>query len=259
MKNCIHRHAFLILGLCTLLLGASAATAAPLKIAYSVSHGEPFAFENSGSVSAGIIKDLMDALAKELSTEAEYLQLPRKRIALHLQQGRAHIKVIANPSWESEPERFYWSVPLFSDATIMVIPKRSKLPALPELEAQSGLRIGTILGYRYPPLEHAFKSGHWSRYDAKRLTQSFRMLDAGRVDALLHSEILLRYYFKNTATGEDYRLVRGLGMDDDIQLMISKSTPFAFEDINRIMQKYKRDGTIQRTLDKYLKPDAIKN
>jgi len=61
-----------LLLLASSLLNAQTTTSAPLKIAYSASHSEPYSFTDKGQITAGIIKDLMDALAKQLGTKAEF-------------------------------------------------------------------------------------------------------------------------------------------------------------------------------------------
>jgi len=228
------------------------AISAPLKVAYSASHSEPYSFTYKGQITTGIIKDLMDALAEQLGTQAEYLLLPRKRIPQYLLQGKADIKVIANPAWEPQPDKFLWSVPLFTETQILVLPNNPALSKEVRLDSLPGDRIGTILGYSYPILGPYFQEGSLQRIDSRELELSFKMLMAGRLDALVSSEILVRHYLKTQGSSLNYRLVMGLLPSYEIQLMISQNTRFSLEEINRAVQHLKNSGKIRETLNKYL-------
>jgi len=242
---------FLLL-LASSLLNAQNAPSAPLKIAYSASHSEPYSFTDKGQITAGIIKDLMDALAEQLGTKAEYLLLPRKRIPQYLLQGKADIKVIANPAWEPQPDKFLWSAPLFTETQILVLPNNPTLSSEVRLDNLPGDRIGTILGYSYPILEAYFREGSLQRIDSRELELSFKMLMAGRLDALVSSEILVRHHLKTQGASRDYRLVTGLLPSYEIRLMISQNTRFSLVDINRASQHLKDSGKVRGTLNTYL-------
>ena len=241
-----------LLLLASSLLNAQTTTSAPLKIAYSASHSEPYSFTDNGQISAGIIKDLMDALAEQLGTKAEYLLLPRKRIPQYILQGKADIKVIANPAWEPQPDKFLWSVPLFTETQILVLPDTSAPSKEVHLDNLPGDRIGTILGYSYPILGAYFREGRLQRVDSRELELSFKMLMAGRLDALVSSEILVRHHLKTQGSSLNYRLVMGLLPSYEIRLMISQTTRFSLVDINRAVLHLKNSGKIQESLDRYL-------
>jgi len=241
-----------LLVLASSLLSVQTAVSDPLKIAYSASHSEPYSFTDNGQITAGIIKDLMDALAEQLGTKAEYMLLPRKRIPQYLLQGKADIKVIANPAWEPQPDKFLWSVPLFTETQILVLPDTSAPSKEVRLDNLPGDRIGTILGYTYPILGAYFREGSLQRVDSRELELSFKMLTAGRLDALVNSEILVRHYLKTQESSLNYRLVMGLLPSYEIRLMISQTTRFSLVDINRAVLHLKNSGKIQEILDKYL-------
>src|SRR5690606_3352456 len=105
--------------LCLILLCFSVLPAAiasePVRAIVSDSNMPPYAIFNADNVlQAGLSKDIIDELARQLSRPVQYLNLPRARVEPWLLQGEADIACFLNPDWVAQPEQLLWTEALFS-------------------------------------------------------------------------------------------------------------------------------------------------
>ncbi|UMR33035.1 hypothetical protein MJ904_13215 [Massilia sp. MB5] len=93
------------------LLVAAPALADPGRLIVLVATGTemPISEFRAGELVGGIHKDLGEALAQQLGRRAQFLAMPRKRIAQTLEAGRADVLCMYMPEWL--PGSFYWSSP----------------------------------------------------------------------------------------------------------------------------------------------------
>ena len=85
-----------------------------LRAAVSDTNTPPYAiFDDAGKLSAGLSKDILDALASISKLDIQYLDLPRTRIEGWLESGQADVACFLNPDWVTEPDLYHWSPPLF--------------------------------------------------------------------------------------------------------------------------------------------------
>ncbi|UUZ54956.1 hypothetical protein LP419_03085 [Massilia sp. H-1] len=96
------------------------------------------------------MKEVGDALARELQLDPAYLVLPRKRVEAALLSGQADLLCDLRPEW-LDGKQWHWTESVFSNN--MIIVSRSETPSLARLSQLSGERVGTVLGYRYPEVE----------------------------------------------------------------------------------------------------------
>lgn len=151
----------------------------------------PLADLQDNTLLAGIHFDLGQALAKELGQQPGFRVVPRKRIALSLQNGEADLICLYRPEWLPGP--FHWSRLFLANADVVVTHRDQPRPR--SLAALAGQSIGTILGFRYPELEARLGS-KLVRDDAPNSTSNLRKLEAGRVHHAVVNRLYLHYQQK---------------------------------------------------------------
>lgn len=221
-----------------------------LIVAFGSHNAEPYAFIEQGQLSGGIIRDIMDEVGKELAMEVRYLNVPRKRMESYLRTGKAHLRLLANPRWVSEPEQYRWSLPLFRELDIFVVSATNAFP-ITAIDDLQGKRVGTILGYRYPKLMEKFAARQVFRDDVKCLEANFLKLKEGRIDCLVDSEILISYYLRKNRVQKDYVVGEMRASSHDVRAMLSRQLPVPFERIDAAFKKLRDSGKIRQILDSY--------
>lgn len=193
-------------GVRLLLLVAMASVAAVasersvLRAVVSDSNTPPYAiFDESGMLSAGLSKDILDALALVSQLEIQYLDLPRARIESWLQSGEADIACFLNPDWVTEPALYFWSPPLFATQQLFI--RRADSPAIKALPDLAGKRVGTTRGFTYPELEQVFALGDVIRDDAHSLQSNLKRLEQGRLDVVMSVDLSYYFFMNNGGAG----------------------------------------------------------
>lgn len=221
-----------------------------LVVSFGPHNAEPYAFIKARQLQGGIIKDIAEELGKELGIGISYKYLPRKRMEAEILSGKVHLRLVANPAWVKNPEQFQWSVPLFEESDRLVMSGGHVFP-VQTFDDLAGKHVGTILGYYYPGLEKWFKSGRVYRKDVKNLAANFKKLSANRIDCLIDSGILIRYYLKKNQAYKQYILADMIINKHVIQGMFSKHLPIPMKRINAAFEKLVKDGKIQAILNRY--------
>src|ERR1700741_5020922 len=88
-----------LLCLASLLLAATPVPAAELVVLVDTGTEMPMAGFHGGQLVDGIHKDLGEALARNMGRHASFVLLPRKRIALALENGKADLICMYIPAW----------------------------------------------------------------------------------------------------------------------------------------------------------------
>lgn len=178
----------ILLMLFTLLSGDT------LNIAFGSHNTAPFVFlDSTAAVSGGIFEDIAIALCERTGMDYKFVNIPRKRLEEKMISGEVDLYFKMNPRWATDSTLFIWSEPLFWEQDILL--SRRDRP-FQMSDSLSGITIGTILGFYYPSLEEIFDSGELVRKDAHSLHSNIGKLELERIDALVDSEILIRYQLK---------------------------------------------------------------
>ena len=247
--RCIQKLTIVLLSISVLIMG-EIASAQPLIVSFGCNNTEPYALLEGEQLVGGIIKDMMDELAKELGREVRYMDVPRKRIEPYLLSGKLHICPIFNPAWGKDSAQYDWSIPLFQESNLFVVSAKRAFP-VKTFDDLNGKRLGTILGYCYPGLMEKFDRQEIKRDDVTSLEQNFKKLEAGRIDCLIDSNILIDYYLKKHDAYDKFVIAEKVASTHDIQSMFSKQIPISIDRINAAFQQLKESGKIAEILDKY--------
>ena len=179
----------------TALLSCAAPAAVPepaLNVAYTAQNEPPYVLMSNGELAGGLIHDIAAELGAALHRRPVFVLLSRNRIEAGLLDGTADLYCGLNPGWVTAPDKLRWSPVLFNDPDVFVL--RAGDPPIRDWPDLRGRRVGTILGYRYEaPLTALFADGSVQRDDAESLASNFERLERGWIDAVLASELVIRY------------------------------------------------------------------
>ena len=158
-------------------------------------HTIPVARFEAGRLSAGLLKDLGEAIAARLGLRARFVSVPSKRVGMALAQGNADAVCHVEPSWIDGA--FSWSVPFIPHAELLVA--RAEAPVVASLSDLANQRVGTVSGYRYPEIELAIGQ-RFMRDDAPTTEHNLRKLAAGRVQYAVLEQVSVEYHMRNDPT-----------------------------------------------------------
>ncbi len=222
-----------------------------LKILFDRANAKPYTFVEKDQLVGGIIKDIGDVLANELSIKVEYIKVPRKRYDQFLILGLVHTILIANPSWFPSSEQHDWTTPLFMEADVLMLSSRKKF-TINSFDDLKGKTVGCIRGFHYPAeLQNKFDSQEVIRHDVDTLEQNLVKLELGRIDCLINSNILVEYYLKEHNGHDQFVIATKIVSKWNIQALVSKKSPVTFNRINKAIEKMKKSGMLTKIIDKY--------
>lgn len=226
-------------------------TSIELKVSYGYHNAQPYAFIENNTLIGGVIKDIMDEVGLLLNAEIKYIDVPNKRQVESLESGRVDVLAIMNPAWiEEDADKFYWSMPLFTEDNIFVLSKDNSFK-LDNHDDLNGKVLGCILGYYYRGLMDRFERNIIIREDAKSLKSNLLKLKSGRIDALIDSNITIMYTVKHLNIEDDFVYPEFVSTSYDVYFTYSKVSQIHFDKINSALQKLIDNGTLNQILKKY--------
>lgn len=220
-----------------------------LVVNYAPSDNAPYIFLGPRGAESGIIVELMDELARRADVEVSYQQVARKRLEYSLQTGKIHVVVTSNPKWLVEPDRVDWALQIFDEKNVIVIRRDS--PNITNVEGLIGLTLGTVLGYAYPEIDNELTNGLVVRSDSLEVMHNLTRLKAGRLDAVVTSDIQGAWLIKESGYQNDLVFASFLVSEHKITPAVSKLSPVPLEQVNQILQSMLDDGFIAKLLQKY--------
>jgi ABC-type amino acid transport substrate-binding protein len=207
-------------------------------------HAMPLADFKNNELAAGILKDVGDAIAQRLGRHARFLSVPSKRIPAVLSSGAADGLCYVLPEWIDGT--YHWSRPFIPNGGI--IAARGDAPVVHNLAELADIPVGTVLGYRYPDMEHAL-GPHFMREDAPSMDNVLRKLAAGRTRYAVVEEITFAYRLHETPS---------LGLRADVQYAsfeaqcaFSPKTRIPITELDQAIDSLIDDRSMARILQKY--------
>ncbi len=146
----------------------------------------------------GLYPELVDYLNRKRVDGFDFklVFLPRKRMQAMLDAGQLEGIIIGMmPTWFGDvaQEKYLWTAPFFFDKFVLA---SSSARPLNQASAGVGLRVGVTLGYVYPGIDEWIEQRGLQRSDAPSEEKNLDKLVLGRVDAVVVTESVLRYYVK---------------------------------------------------------------
>lgn len=192
----------------------------------------------------GAHRDLGLALAARLKRQAVFVGLPRKRIALALEQGKADLICLYVPAWL--PGHFQWSRPFFPMTEVVVSDTTVPRPA--SLADLAGQRIATVLGYYHPELEQVLGRG-FVREDGPSNASNLRKMAAGRLHHVVTQQLTLDYQQR---MGERLAIYPPLPVKAyQAQCAVSERGQVGVAELNRAIAQIVKEGGIAHIVSNY--------
>ncbi|GBC61170.1 amino acid ABC transporter substrate-binding pro tein [Desulfonema ishimotonii] len=225
-------------------------TAQAEKIIFSTGNLPPYEYREGGQV-VGMNIDIIRELCKRIGVEPEFVEMPWKRTLKEAERGT--ISAIFALHFKEERQKFlyYTSEPIFIVKLACFVQKKKDI-RVTSPEDLRGKSIGVISDYSYGPEFDRYK-GLKKVYcgDSEELA---RILDGGRIDAALDFEIPFRFFARQQGSQDKIRKAFVL-TEAPLYIGVSKALGqrghILAEDFSRELARLKKEGLIQRILDRY--------
>ncbi len=228
------------------------ASTPPLIMSYWSDSGPPFIYLENGQVTGGIVWAIGNELGKTMGVKIEYRLLPTKRVELGLLDGGVHVACMSNPQWfEHDAKRFEWSSPLFvtTDNFIVIKGKQDSISKWQDLD---GKRLGVYVNYVYhQQIMDRFKARRSLPVTVRGLETGLKMLEAGRIDALIEFGMIANHYINTHNLKSRYELARQPADRYELSCALSKMSPHDNEAIKKAIDLMITNQQIQRILQFY--------
>lgn len=255
MRQFEHRRQFLgrALGLAAPLAPCGGAFALPatLKFAVSDSWAPPYVTRRGSEPVAGLLVAIMQAVAQAAGAQLTFVPLPSPRVDAALREGVVDLHPMISPSWygpEGPPGRLGPPMVVLED----VLVSREGTGPL-DLEQRRGLRVGTVLGYRYDALQAAFAAGHLVREDAPSQERMLEKLRLGRSDTAVCDRRVLQHFNRKLPPAQQLHARQRLSMAVT-HACLSPKSPWPQQALLDALDQVVGSGTLRRLL---AEPDAV--
>jgi polar amino acid transport system substrate-binding protein len=185
----------------------------------------------------------------ELSLET----IPRKRLQVLLESGGLDGIVIGMmPKWVDDPMRvkYLWTEPFAYDRFVLV--SSAKKPVYYGRTAlKASVRMGVTLGYVYPRVDQWIARRKFIRDEAPTEERNLDKLVRGRVDAVIVSASILRYYTKRHGISTGFIIDTLPGPQTERRFLIPKSKQGVFEKLAPAIKKVNADPAWRRIQAQY--------
>lgn len=221
-----------------------------LRFSATNSWSEPYAFfDRDKKLTAGILKEVMDAIAGQLTMSPHYLTLPRKVIDIEAEKNKFDARCYVIESWVKDPKLYNWSIGIFDHVNLIAFP--SEVKPVRRIEDLMGQKVGTVLGYNYPKLDSLFANSTVLRSDSGSELSNIEKLKQNRVQYAIVESSQLSWYL-NSKDQARFDKQRFFEIERyPVKCAVLKSSSVSMQDFNRAIEKLKRDGSFQKILAKY--------
>lgn len=234
--------------LAVLLTGASARAAdAPpvLRVVAPTNQSMPMLKMAEQEPVDGLLKDLGEVLAQRLGLKAVFVPLPSKRAGPAVASGAADLLCYVKPEWIEG--QVLWTQ-LFLPGT-GVIAASAKAPAVAQLQDLQGEMLGTVLGYRYPVIDRAFKQQPIRRQDVADADTNLRRLAVGRLRYAVTDRAALAYYVRLNPTAG---LREVLEVEQyELGCALTPSRAGLLQPLNKAIERLVSDGSLEALRSRY--------
>lgn len=218
---------------------------ATLRFAVSESWAPPYVMRRGNEPVGGLLVALMNAVAQAAGASPSFVLLPSQRVDAALRGGEVDLHCLISPSWygpEGPPGRLGPPMVVLED----VLVTRESGGAL-DLGLRHGLRVGTVLGYRYDNLQAAFESGQLVREDAPSQLRMLEKLRLGRSDAAVCDRRVLQHFNRGLPLAQQLHARQRLSQTVT-HACLSPRSPWPQQAMLEALERVVRSGALRRLL-----------
>lgn len=201
---------------------------------------------------SGIETDLAKMIADEMGVTVNYVPVTAQTRGPLLDNGQVDMDIATFTITDERKKLFNFTTPYYTDASGFLVNKSSKLT---DVEDLNGKTIGVAQGSITENLiKEIGKEKHLSFHfvELGSYPELIISLLAHRIDAFSVDQSILSGYVSQKTEIMDYSFKTA-----DYGVAIKKSNTELSDDVNKLILKWKKDGTLQKLYDKYhLKPST---
>ncbi len=238
----------LLLAVVCFLASSMAFAKETLHVGMANSDGPPIILMTNNQVTGGLWKEIGQALAHELGTNATFSVFPRKRIEPLLEGGRIHITCNANPVWFTHPHQLNWTTEIYPQVERLI--SLASVPDIHQLRALKGKKISIIRGYSYPTVSYLWTSNHI--HTEPRPEQMIRAVQKGLTDLAIVSELEFTYWAKLYPNEVKMLKVHPIIVTSrPTMCAVAKNSPVTAIQMNQAITRLQQKGRLSAILKSY--------
>jgi polar amino acid transport system substrate-binding protein len=202
----------------------------------------------------GIYRDMIAYLNRQnLGLTFKLAYIPRKRLQVKVEEDSIDGIVIGMmPAWfgDAAQNKYLWTVPFQQDRFQMVVPIASPI----RLEAPLRMRgrtAGLVLGYAYPGIDRWIDQRGMVRSYAPSEETSLEKLTLDRVDSVIVSELVARYYLRTHNLQQKYRMFSLPAVGTERRFLVPFKQRAVYDKLAPVIRKIKDDPEWIRLMNNY--------
>jgi polar amino acid transport system substrate-binding protein len=224
-------------------------TKGKLKVGSDIPY-PPFEFGRTPDYK-GFDVDVVNAIAKKLGLEAEFIKTPFDTIFRNLAQGKFDMVASATTITAEREKEVDFSDPYFPADQSLLVKKGSDIRTVDDLKGKVvGAQLGTT-GAEYAKDKTESKSVR--TYDL--IDDAFKALDAGQVEAVINDCPVSKY---GEQAHPDLVVVRAIPTNERYGFVFPSGSDALREAFNKGLATAKSDGTLKSVGDKWFGTDPCK-
>ncbi len=220
--------------------------AEPLKMGTNAAF-PPYEYKE-GEEFKGIDIEIADALAKELGTTLQVVDMEFDSIIASVQQGEVHVGIAGMTVTDERKEEVNFTHSYATGVQVVIVPEDSAIATLDDL---AGKKIGTQLGttgdmYSKDDYVEENVTSYGKGADA------IIALKGGDVDAVIIDNEPAKAF---VAENEGLKILETEYAVEDYAIAVAKDNATLLSDLNKALEKLTADGTIDSIIAKYIKAE----
>lgn len=221
-----------------------------LKISFSRSNPEPYVFIDKRELSAGVLKEIMDALSKQSGIKIEYVMVGKRNQDEAMESGRIDGRCLINPGEVEMPESYQWSTPLYMEEDVLIV-RKEDIASFQNISALFGHKVGTIRSHHYPELRPYFENNSIERVENKKLSNNINQLRFGVIDAVIDTKLSVSHCVQKKNMENELVIANRVIDQQELFCAFRKEMQVPIEKINASLSLLKEKGVIDAILKKY--------
>lgn len=226
-------------------------TASAEKVIFVTEDYPPYVYEENGRAT-GFDSDTIREVCKRLGIEPKFRFLPWKRALSQVKRGTAHAIYSLMRTDERSEFLYYPSEILCVDKNVIFGRKGSGIKVLC-LDDLKEITLGVVVEYSYGPTFDEFK-GLTKEY-CRNTEILLRKLNAKRMSVAIANEYVAKHLLKKMELKNRFEVLFKVS-EDPMYVAFSKALGQKGKDLSekfsQVLEQLKREGVIQKNIDKYL-------
>lgn len=240
-----------------LLISGVKADALPDTIQFAEeANWPPFTYQSDGVASYGFSYELMDEIFGRLGIDVVISLFPQKRMLEQIKTGKQDGATVISQN-EERASFLEFSVPIFEKRGLIYYRQQAgETLVWNSYSDLKLLRLATVLGHNYgEEFNRARYAVPLLLVEVSSVESAFKMLDAGRVDAVLAIEWNAQSIINGMLHQEAIVAAERPYYSKFYHIGLSKKSPFVslMPEINRVINEIKSDGSLELIRARYIR------